>query len=119
MDRAQVGVLEQADHIAFRRLLQRQHRRTLEPQVVLKGGRYVAHEPLKRQLADEELGRLLELADLAEGDGAGAEAVGPFDAAWFCCFVHLCQDVLPCRSLASGAFASCHLGPCHYSIKPD
>ena len=33
-------------------------------------------EALERALADEELGPLLEAADLAEGDGTGAIAVG-------------------------------------------
>ena len=37
-------------------------------------------EALEGGLADEEVGGLLVLADLAEGDGAGAVAVGLLDA---------------------------------------
>ena len=38
--------------------------------------RDLADETLEGELADEQLGRLLVAADLAERDGAGAEAMG-------------------------------------------
>ena len=41
----------------------------------------LADEALERELADQELGRLLVPADLTESDGAGAVAVGLLDAA--------------------------------------
>jgi len=42
--------------------------------------RNLAHEALEGQLADQQLGGLLVLADLAERDRAGAVAVGLLDA---------------------------------------
>merc|ERR1719164_197518 len=63
------------------RLLQREDRRALEAQVRLEVLRDLAHEALERQLADEELGALLVLADLAQRDRARAVAVRLLDAA--------------------------------------
>lgn len=39
--------------------------------------RYLAHEALEGELADEELGRLLVAADFTERDRAGAVSMGP------------------------------------------
>jgi hypothetical protein len=44
--------------------------------------RDLAHEALEGQLADQQLGGLLVLADLAERDRAGAVPVGLLDALW-------------------------------------
>ena len=41
----------------------------------------LADEALEGELADEQVGGLLVAADFAEGDGAGAVAVGLLDAA--------------------------------------
>ena len=79
VDGAQVGVLEEADQVGLRRLLQGQDGARLEAQVRLEVLRDLADEALERQLADQQLGRLLVLADLAQGDGAcrGDEKTGP------------------------------------------
>ena len=55
---AQVGVLEEAHQVRLGSLLQRAEGSALEPQVELKVLRNLAHEPLERQLPDEELGAL-------------------------------------------------------------
>ena len=81
MDRAQVGVLEEADQVGLGGLLQREHGARLEAQVGLEVLRDLAHQALERQLADEQLRRLLVLADLAQRDRAGAVAVRLLDAA--------------------------------------
>ncbi len=81
MDGAQVGVLEEADQIGFGGLLQRQHGARLEAQLGLAellGD--LADQALEWQLADEQVRRLLVLADLAQGDGAGAVAMRLLDA---------------------------------------
>ena len=70
VDGAQVGVLEQAHQVRLRGLLQREHGRRLEAQVGLEVLRDLAHQALERQLADEQLRRLLVLADLAQRDRA-------------------------------------------------
>jgi hypothetical protein len=64
MNGTQVGILEQPDQIRLRGLLQRQHRGTLEPQIRLKILRNLPHQTLERHLPDQQLGRLLVLANL-------------------------------------------------------
>ena len=86
VDGAQIGVLEEADQIGLRRLLHgnklcflggRERRTThlqghdgrrLEAQVGLEVLRNLAHEALERQLADEQLRRLLVATDLTQSD---------------------------------------------------
>ena len=81
MDRAQVGVLEEANEVRLRGLLEGDDRRRLEAEVRLEVLRDLADEALEGQLADQQLGGLLVAADLAERNGARAVAVGLLDAA--------------------------------------
>ena len=80
MDGAEVGVLEEADHVSLRGLLEGKDGRGLETELVsvLRGD--LTDESLEGELADEELGGLLETSDLTESDGARSEAVGLLDA---------------------------------------
>ena len=88
VDRGQVGVLEEADEVGLGGLLERQDGRRLEAQVGLEVLGDLADQALEGQLADQEVGRLLVLADLAERDGTRAVTVGLLDAAcWFCLFL--------------------------------
>lgn len=77
---AEVGVLKEADEVRLRRLLQRGNGAGLEAKVGLEVLRNLAHETLKRQLANQQLSRLLVATNLAQGDGARAEAVRLLDA---------------------------------------
>ncbi len=72
VDGRQVGVLEQADQVCLGSLLQRQHGAGLEAQVGLEVLGNLTDQALEGQLADEQLRGLLVLADLAQGDRAGA-----------------------------------------------
>ena len=81
MDGAQVGVLEEAHQVGLGGLLEREHGRALETEVGLEVLRDLADQALEGQLADQQVGRLLVLADLPQGDGARAVAVGLLDAA--------------------------------------
>ncbi|XP_064149643.1 uncharacterized protein LOC100671112 [Loxodonta africana] len=54
-----IGVLKQPHQVGLARLLQRHDRRALEAQVGLEVLRDLAHQPLERQLADQQLGGLL------------------------------------------------------------
>ena len=76
VDGAEVGVLEEANEVGLGGLLQREDGGALEAQVGLEVLGDLTDEALEWELADEELGGLLVVADLAEGDGAGAVAVG-------------------------------------------
>ena len=80
MDGAEVGVLEEADEVGLGGLLEGEDGRGLEAEVGLEVLGDLTDEALEGGLADEEVGGLLVLADLAEGDGAGAVAVGLLDA---------------------------------------
>ena len=76
VDRAQVGVLEEANQVRLGGLLEGDDGRRLEAEVGLEVLRDLADQALEGQLADQQLGRLLVPADLAERYGAGAVAVG-------------------------------------------
>jgi len=79
VDGAEVGVLEETDHVGFGGLLEGENGGGLETELVsvLRGD--FTDESLEGELSDEELGRLLETSDFTEGDGAGSEAVGFLD----------------------------------------
>ena len=112
MDRAEVGVLEEADEVGLPGLLQGLDGVRLEAKFRLDVVRNLAHQTLERKLADEKLGRLLVLADLTERNSARAEAVGLLDTV---------GDRLPgsllgqleTRGLASGGLPGSLLGTRH------
>ena len=81
VDGAQVGVLEEGHEVGLGGLLQGEDGGALEAEVVLEVLGDLADEALEGELADEQVGGLLVAADFAEGDGAGAVAVGLLDAA--------------------------------------
>ena len=78
----------------------------------------LADESLEGELADEELGALLEASDLTESDGARSEAVGLLDATSLSGLLGggLVGDVLA-GVLGAGVLASSLLGACHFSLK--
>jgi hypothetical protein len=71
---AQIGILKESDQVCFRGFLERHDGSCLKPQFILEILCNFTNEALEGQLAEEEVGALLVLADLAEGDGAGAKA---------------------------------------------
>jgi hypothetical protein len=81
VDGAEVGVLEQADEVGLRGLLQRGDGGALEPEVGLEVLRDLTDQVLEGELADQQLRALLLLANLTQRDGAGAEAVRLLHAA--------------------------------------
>ena len=80
VDGAEVGVLEEANEVGLRGLLERDDGRRLEAEVGLEVLRDLADEALEGELADQQLRGLLVAANLAESDRAGAVAVGLLDA---------------------------------------
>lgn len=71
MDRAQVGILKQMYEVILTSLLQGHERLRLPTLLALRwrrvvGLRDLAHETRERELSDEELGRALVFADLAQ-----------------------------------------------------
>ncbi|SGZ23922.1 BQ5605_C023g09661 [Microbotryum silenes-dioicae] len=71
VDSGQVGVLEQGDEVRLGGLLQRTDRRRLEAKIGFEVLRDLTHKTLERQLADQELGRLLVTTDLTKSDRSG------------------------------------------------
>jgi len=80
VDGAEVGVLEETDHVGLSGLLEGEDGGGLEAEVVLELGSDLTDKSLEGKLADEELGGLLEATDLTESDGTRAEAMGLLDA---------------------------------------
>ena len=78
---AQVGVVKEADQVAFGRLLQRIHRHRRKAHLRLKLVRELFYQTLKRLPRDQEIGRFLVFSYLAERHRAGAVAVGLFHSA--------------------------------------
>ena len=75
-----------------------------------------SNHSLEGELSNEELGALLEAADLAESDGAGSEAVRLLDAtsgSGGSLLGLLVSDVLS-GGLATGVLSSGLLGSCHF-----
>jgi len=79
VDGGQVGVLEQGHEVSLGGLLKGHDGRGLEAQVGLEVLSNFTNETLERQLADQELSRLLVTPNLTESDGTGAEPVGLLD----------------------------------------
>jgi hypothetical protein len=114
VDCAQVSVLEQANEVGLRRLLQSQDGRALEAQVGLKVLGDLAHQALERQLTDEQLGGLLILANLAQSHGTRAVAMGLLHAAGGRCgLARSLGGKLLAGRLAPGGLACGLLGTSH------
>ena len=114
VQRAQVAIFEQPDEVGLGSLLQRQHGGGLEAQVVLEVLGDFAHEPLERELADQQVGRLLVAADLTKSDCARAVTVRFLDAAcqWRVLASGLGGQLFTGR-LASPRLSRCLLGSRH------
>ena len=74
MDGAEIGVFKEADHVSLSRLLKCEKGRGLESELGFKVLRDLSAQALEGQLADQELRRLLVLADLSERHGTRAES---------------------------------------------
>ena len=115
VDGAEVGVLEETDHVCLSGLLESEDGGRLESQVVLELGSDLTDKSLEGKLADEELGGFLEATDLTESDGTRSEAMGLLDATSGDDLLggNLVGDVLAgsfaTSVLSSGMFCACHL----------
>ena len=114
MDGSQVGVLEESDEVGLGSLLEGQDGGRLEPEVSLEVLSDLTDKPLEGELADEELGRLLVLADLTQGDGSGPVPVRLLHSSGgrSALASGLGGELLP-RSLSSGGLPGGLLGPSH------
>jgi len=107
VDGAQVCVLEQADEIGLACLLKCADSGRLKAEIGLEVLRDFTHETLKRQLADQQLGRLLVATNLTQRDGARSVAMRFLDAARRRCrFACRLRGELFTRCFAAGRLAS-------------
>jgi len=81
VDGSQVGVLEQTHQVGLSSLLESQDGGGLEAQVGLEVLGNLTDQALEGQLADQQLGGLLVLADLTQSHGTGPVPVGLLHAA--------------------------------------
>jgi hypothetical protein len=116
VDGGEVGVFEETNEVGLSCLLEGEDGGGLESEVVLELRSNLSDESLEGELSDEELGALLEAADLTESNGAGSESVGLLDTAGDSggsLLGLLLSDVLS-GGLATGVLASGLLGSCHF-----
>ena len=115
VDGAQVGVFEETDQVSLAGLLKGHDGRALETQVGLEVLGDFSDEALERQLADQQLGRLLVATDLTKGHGTGAVTMRFLDTASGrrALASRLGRQLLAGR-LATGGFASGLLGTGHF-----
>ena len=73
VDGAQARVGEEVDHVGLGGLLHGEDGARLKPQALFARDGDLADQALEGQLAQKQLRALLVAADLAQGDGAGAE----------------------------------------------
>ncbi len=82
MNSAKIGILEKTDKVGLRSLLKGHDCGALEAKIGLEILSDLTDETLEGKLADEEIRRLLELADFTKSDGSGPVAMGLLDASW-------------------------------------
>ena len=105
MDSTQVGVLEQTNEVSLHCLLKGQDSRPLETEVTLEVLGDLTHKTLEGELADQQVSRLLVMADLAEGKSSRAVAMGLLDTSGGRCGLVSCLG----GKLLVGCFASSRL----------
>ena len=79
MDGSQVGILEETDEVSLSSLLEGKHSSALETEIGLEILGNLTDQTLEGELADEQLGGLLVLADLTESHGTGPVTMGLLD----------------------------------------
>ena len=115
VDGAEVGVLEETDHVGLGSFLESKDGSGLESELRLVLSGNLSDESLEGELSDEEVGALLESSDFSKSNGSGAESVRSLDATSggsLGASGNLVGDVLS-WGLGSGVLSSGRLGACH------
>jgi hypothetical protein len=115
VDSAKVRVLEEANEVSLGGFLKGKDGRSLETKVGLEILGDLTDETLERELADEQVSRLLVTTDLTESDGSRTVTVRLLDSSsgWGRLTSCLGGELLT-RSLSSGGLASGLLGTGHF-----
>jgi histone H3 len=114
VDSAQVGVLKEANEVGLSSLLKGKDGRSLEAKVGLEVLSDLTNKTLERELADQEISRLLVTTNLTKSDSSRAVTVGLLDTSggWGRLASSLGGELLT-RSLSSGGLTSGLLGAGH------
>ena len=80
MDCTQVGILKETNKVCLSSFLKSEDSRSLETKIGLEILSNLTNKTLEWSLADQEIGRLLILADLTESDGTRTVTVRLLDA---------------------------------------
>ena len=117
VDGAEVGVLEETDHVGLSSLLEGKDGSGLESKVRLEVGGNLSNESLEWELSNEEFSALLESSDFSEGNGSWSESVGSLDSnvGWGFALGLLVGNVLS-WSLGSSVLSCGVLGSCHCDV---
>jgi len=114
VDGAEVGVLEEADHVGFGGFLESKDSGGLESEVGFEVRGNLSNESLEWELSDEEFSGFLESSDLSKGDGSWSESVGSLESdSWGLTLGLFVSDVLS-WVLGSGVLSCGVLGSCHF-----
>ena len=115
VDGAEVGVLEEADHVSLGGFLESENSGGLESEVVLELGSDLSDESLEWKLSDQKLGGLLVSFDLSKSDGSWMVSVWFLDSSggWGRLSGSLGGKLLS-WSLSSGGLSSGLLGSGHF-----
>ena len=118
VDRAQVGVLKEADQVSLRRFLQSHNGRRLEAEIGLEVLCDLTDETLEGQLADQELRAFLVATDLSQSDSSRSVAVRFLDSAsGRRAFTRSLGRQLFARGFSTGGFTGSLLCTSHCSVK--
>ena len=115
MDRAQVGVFEQADQVALTGFLQGHNCCALESQISLEVLSDFTDKTLERQLSDQQLSWLLISSDFSQSDCSWSVSVRFFHTtswgrALSCCLrCQLLSGSFTTSTLSCSLLRSCHL----------
>ena len=80
MDGTQVGILEKTNQVSFSSFLKGQDGRSLEAKIRLEVLGDLTNQSLERQLADQQVSRLLVTTDLAKSDSSRSVTVRLLDS---------------------------------------
>ena len=114
VDSAQVGVLKETNEVGLSSLLKGEDGRSLEAKVGLEVLSDLTNKTLERELADQEISRLLVTTNLTKSDSSRAVTVGLLDTSggWGRLASSLSGELLT-RGLSSGGLTSGLLGAGH------
>ena len=118
MDGAEVGVLEETDHVGLGSLLEGKDGGGLEAEVVLELRGDFSDESLEWKFSNEEFSALLESSDFSESNCSWSESVWFLDTtSWLSGLLGLFVSNVLSWGLATGVLSCSLFGSCHFKLR--